>query len=450
MPATTPVVLVALQLPKQSIEEVHDSLRELERLAATLGYRVIGTMFQSRPSTRTPTAIGDGKLEELAALTGGTGKVARFKRKESKARKSFEPDPGAKPIPEKKKVDGEKAALVIFDCELTPSQLHNIEGAVGVPILDRTGVIIEIFSKHAKTKAAKLQIEIARLNYLAPRTRATEAEGERAGGGIGSIGSGESKAELDRRQIRDRLKELRDELDGIATEHHQRRQRRIDENCIALVGYTNAGKSSMMRALTGSQVLVANQLFATLDTTVRPLVPAAHPGILVTDTVGFIKKLPHDLVASFKSTLDEALNASLLLLVTDASDPAFRSQLEVTRGVLAEVGAGAIPSRVLLNKSDLLTAEQRAALAAEFPDARATSTLDRADVRALRDEIVGFFEKEMVEEILFVKYGGEASIAELRARMRIVKEEYVDDGVNLTVRGRPDDLARWKKKRTPA
>src|SRR3954470_17549283 len=137
MPDTTPVVLVALQLPKQTHTEVNDSLRELERLAATLGYRVIHTMYQSRPSTRTPTAIGDGKLEELAALTGGTGKVARFKRKESKARKKFEPDPGTKPEREKKKVEGEKAALVIFDCELTPSQLHNIEGAVGVPILDR-------------------------------------------------------------------------------------------------------------------------------------------------------------------------------------------------------------------------------------------------------------------------------------------------------------------------
>jgi GTP-binding protein HflX len=449
MPDTTPVILVAIHLPTQRIEDVHDSLRELERLAATLGYRVIGTMFQARSSSRSPTALGEGKIEELAARTGGTGKVETFQRKKSKARASenFEQREGPKRNSgEKKKIEGEKAAIVLFDCDLTPSQMRNIEGAIGVPVLDRTGVIIEIFSKHAKTKAAKLQIEIARLNYLAPRIRETEAEGERAGGGIGAIGSGESKAELDRRRIRDRLKELRTELDSISKEQVQRRQRRLDENCIALVGYTNAGKSSLMRALTGSQVLVANQLFATLDTTVRPLMPESHPRILVSDTVGFIKKLPHDLVASFKSTLDEALNASLLLIVTDASDPAFRSQLAVTRGVLKEVGADAIPYRVLLNKSDLLTAEQRAALMAEFPEARAISTLDKADVRALRDEVVTFFEKEMVEEIVFVKYGSEGAIGDLRSRMRVVKEDYVDDGVNLTVRARPDDLARWKKK----
>ena len=296
--------------------------------------------------------LGKGRLEELAAITGGTGVVGSMAiPQKSKARERFEdadekkpdapqiePDPEAPPKPE----------FVIVDHEISPSQARNLERATGAQVLDRTGVIVEIFHRHAHSREAKLQVEIARLKYVAPRLRESSAGGGRQQGS----GAGESDLELDRRKIRDRLAELKEQLEGIQRDNDQRRSARRDQLRVALVGYTNAGKSSLMRALTGSEVLVADKLFATLDTTVRALQPETKPRVLVSDTVGFIKKLPHDLVASFRSTLDEALEASLLLFVVDASDPTYESQLEVSRNVLREIGAEVVPSRLLLNKID--------------------------------------------------------------------------------------------------
>jgi GTPase len=355
-------ILVGLQLPKTSDEELLGSLAELSRLVTTLGYIVIGQTSQRRQSERNATVLGDGKLIELAKWTGGTGVIGPMVvKKKHKAALKFEKnqtqetteeadeeeinendnETSDEPLPK------EKADVVIVDCDLSPSQLRNLESATGVTVLDRTGVIIEIFSRHARTRAARLQVEIARLTYVAPRLRETGGNEDRGGGGVGGKGSGETSLELDKRKIRDRIKELKQELGSIAQEHDTRRSRRGQEISVALVGYTNAGKSSLMRALTGSEVLVADKLFATLDTTVRLLYPETRPKILISDTVGFIKKLPHDLVASFKSTLDEALSASLLLYVVDCSDPTFKSQLQVTQSVLAEVGAGETESLLI-------------------------------------------------------------------------------------------------------
>jgi GTP-binding protein HflX len=340
----------------------------------------------------------------------------------------------------------EKPNTVVFDCELSPSQIRNLEKAFGVPVLDRTGVIIEIFSRHARTRAARLQVEIARLTYTAPRVRESAGSGDRQGGGVGGKGAGESDVELDRRKIRDRIKELKDEFENIEREFETRRARRSEIRCVALVGYTNAGKSSMMRALTASEVLIADKLFATLDTTVRPLDPPTVPQILISDTVGFIKKLPHDLVASFKSTLDEALNATLLLYVVDCSDPSFRAQFEVTRKVLAEVGAGQSKSRLILNKVDRIDSSLRAALRTEFPDAVLMSTKDANDVEMLRKEIIRFFEGEMIEQELFVPYDVQGAIGEIRSRMRVLDESYDGGGVRLSVRTTEVELARVKAK----
>src|SRR6202044_3779936 len=231
--------------------------------------------------------------------------------------------------------------FVIIDHELSPSQARNLERATGAQVLDRTGVIVEIFHRHAHSREAKLQVEMARLKYVSPRMRESPGGGRQQG-----YGAGESDLGLDRRKIRDRLAELKEQLQDIQRDSDQRRSTRSDQLRVALVGYTNAGKSSLMRALTGSEVLVADQLFATLDTTVRALKTDAKPRVLVSDTVGFIKQLPHDPVASFKSALDEALEASLLLFVVDASDPTYQAQLEVTRTVLREIGADAVPSRL--------------------------------------------------------------------------------------------------------
>ncbi|MBC7466635.1 MAG: GTPase HflX [Bdellovibrio sp.] len=466
-------VLVGIQLPGVTESELQSSLQELTRLVTTLGYKVVGQLTQKRTTDKSLAVLGDGKLSELAEWTGGTGKVASsfVKKKHKAALKFVEKDENGNDIvPDANDLgfeilsdDGEyedeeqiesseptekkkNAQIIIVDTELSPSQLRNLESASGVTVLDRTGVIIEIFSRHARTKAARLQVEIARLTYVAPRLRETGGGEDRGGGGIGGKGSGETSLELDRRRIRDRIKELKTELASIGNEHHQRRARREQEISVALVGYTNAGKSSLMRAMTGSEVFVADKLFATLDTTVRPIVPETRPKVLLSDTVGFIKKLPHDLVASFKSTLDEALNASLLLFVVDASDPSFRSQLEVTQSVLSEVGATEVPRLLILNKQDQLDEEQKNALAQEFPEAIFLSTRDKADVLMLREKIMGYFESDMVDEDIFIPYLVQGIIGDVRAKMRVLSEAYNELGVTLKVRAPKENIENVKKK----
>ncbi|MBX3039612.1 MAG: GTPase HflX [Bdellovibrionaceae bacterium] len=456
-------LLVGLQLPKVSDQEIKSSLEELARLVTTLGYEVVGQTSQKRSSERDTLVVGEGKLVELARWTGGPGIVGPgFVKKKSKAALRFEeekneesPDASEEDLLEEETEEEETLAdenetgiaeTVIFDCDLSPSQLRNLESALGVPVLDRTGVIIEIFSRHARTPAAKLQVEIARLTYVAPRLRETGGNEDRGGGGVGAKGAGETSLELDRRKIRDRIKELKTELASVSQEHDVRRARRSQELTVALVGYTNAGKSSLMRALTGREVLVADKLFATLDTTVRTLQPESKPKILVSDTVGFIKKLPHDLVASFKSTLDEALHASLLLYVVDSSDATFRSQLEVTRTVLAEVGASDVESLLILNKVDRLSEEDMSQLKAEFPEAVFLSAKDPADVARLRLRLIENFETGMIDENLLIPYHIQGAVGEVRAKLRILSETYNDQGVVFEVRGEPELLQRIKAK----
>ena len=437
---TPKAILVGLQLPQMTEDDTKASLAELGRLVHTLGFHTVGQLSQKRGSSRAALVLGQGKLRELAKWTGGPGFVAStVTRKKSKAAERFEVEDEFEEVVEEESPT-DLANVVIFDTELSPSQLRNLEAATGAEVLDRTGVIIEIFSRHARTKAARLQVEIAKLKYLAPRIRETGGGGER----IGGKGSGESSQELDRRHIRDRIKELKTELAGVQNESLVRRSRRDGENSVALVGYTNAGKSSLMRAMTGSQILVADKLFATLDTTVRPLHPPSQPRILLSDTVGFIKKLPHDLVASFHSTLEEALHADLLFYVVDASDPSFRQQLEVTQSVLGEIGATDHPSYLILNKRDKLSDEQVTALRAEYPDAVMISTRDQGDLASLREMLLKFFEKDMAEEDLNIPYTVQGAIGEIRRQTRVVGETYNEAGVVLKVRGRPEDLARLR------
>lgn len=448
-------VLVAIQLPKTSSLETEASLQELTRLVTTLGYNVVGRVIQKRSTDKSSSVLGEGKLTELAEWTGGTGRIAAMvEHKLSKAAQKWqdeknensdaaEDEDHAGILSEDQK---KSAQIVIVDTDLSPSQLRNLESATGVGVLDRTGVIIEIFSRHAKTKAARLQVEIARLTYVAPRLRETGGGEDRGGGGVGGKGSGESSLELDKRKIRDRIKELKTELESIGNEHQVRRARREQEISVALVGYTNAGKSSLMRAMTGSEVLVADKLFATLDTTIRPMHPETRPKVLMSDTVGFIKKLPHDLVASFKSTLDEALHASLLLFVVDSSDVSFRSQLEVTKTVLAEVGATDVPSLLILNKKDRLSELDVTDLKSEYPDAIMISTRDSNDLEMLRGKIMSYFESTMLDEDLFIPYTVQGVIGEIRTKMRVLAESYTDKGVTLKVRSSIENLAAIKKK----
>jgi GTPase len=442
-PPVPRAILVAIQTP--SVDDVAHaaSLEELGRLVKTLGYDVVGTLSQKRDAIDGGTVLGKGRLAELAAITGGTGVVGSMAvQRKSKARGRFE-DADEKPEVEQSETAPDatqKPDFVIVDHEISPSQARNLERATGAQVLDRTGVIVEIFHRHAHSREAKLQVEIARLKYVSPRLRESSGSGRQQG-----PGAGESDLELDRRKIRDRLAELKIQIEDIQRDGDQRRSGRRDQLRVALVGYTNAGKSSLMRALTGSEVLVEDKLFATLDTTVRALQPEAKPRVLVSDTVGFIKKLPHDLVASFRSTLAEALEASLLLFVVDASDPTYQSQLEVSREVLREIGADAVPSRLLLNKIDRVSEADRARLREKHPDAILLSAKSPEDVAALRETIIAFFEASMVEDQLVLPYAKQGLLSEVYEHARVLSEDYDTTGRIMKVRGLPGAIARLRR-----
>ena len=438
-------VLVGIQTPDVDDVAHQASLEELSRLVKTLGYEVSGTVSQRREGTGAGSLLGEGKLAELAALTGGSGVVGSMAPPpKSKARQRFEGATEPADLPRPDPDATRKPEFVIVDHELSPSQIRNLERATGAQVLDRTGVIVEIFHRHANTREAKLQVEMARLKYVAPRMRESSAGSGRQQG----PGAGESALDLDRRKIRDRLAELRDQLDAVQRDSDNRRAARSDQLRVALVGYTNAGKSSLMRALTGSQVLVEDKLFATLDTTVRNLQPETRPRVLVSDTVGFIKQLPHDLVASFRSTLAEALEASLLLFVVDASDPTYEAQLEVSRSVLHEIGADAVPSRLVLNKMDRIDAAGRAALLEKHPDAILLSAHLPGEVSALRDTIIAFFEAAMVEDVLVMPYAKQGLVGEVYESTRVLSEEFDETGRVLRVRGLPGAIARLRRNLT--
>ena len=445
-------LLIGIGLPGMKDDEIGSSLDELARLVTTLGYSPVGRLWQRRSSTKSAHVLGEGKLQQAARWTGGSGEVsAAVERKLSKAALKFEKNIAKEnePEPEEEEESGEvtdRAEVAIVDSDLSPSQLRNLESALGCAVMDRTAVIIEIFSRHARTKAARLQIEIARLTYLAPRLRETGGGGDRQGGGIGAKGAGETALELDKRRIRDRIKELKTELSAIDKEQEVRRSRRHAERTVALVGYTNAGKSSLMRALTGSEVLVADKLFATLDTTVRPLHPESIPKILVSDTVGFIKKLPHDLVASFKSTLDEAHDASFLLYVVDASDPAFPSQLKVTQDVLAEVGVSETPGFLILNKVDRIDESARESLAKDYPEGILISTRNPSDIKNLHEKIVNFFETGMDDVEIFLPYSKQKAIGEIRSRFRVISERHDENGAIYVLRGHSNEIDDLKRR----
>jgi GTPase len=419
------------------------SIEELGLLVNTLGYEVVGTISQKRGEIDGATVLGKGRLEELAAMTGGTGVVGSMAiQRKSKARERFEDADGKRPIAGQVEPDSEvQPEFVIVDHEISPNQTRNLERATGAQVLDRTGVIVEIFHRHAHSREAKLQVEMARLKYIAPRLRESSAAGERQQG----YGAGESDLELNRRKIRDRLAELKQQLDDIQRDDDQRRSARRDQLRVALVGYTNAGKSSLMRALTGSQVLVADKLFATLGTTVRALQPETRPRVLISDTVGFIRKLPHDLVASFRSTLAEALEASLLLFVVDASDPAHESRLEVSRSALREIGADVVPSRLLLNKIDRVSEADRAALRAKHPDAILLSANSPEDAATLREAIIAFFEAAMVEDELVLPYAKQGFLNDVYENARVLSEDYDGTGRIMKIRGLPGAVARLRR-----
>jgi len=346
--------------------------------------------------------------------------------------------------------------FVLVDHEISPSQALNLENEVGCEVMDRTVVILEIFHRNASSHAARIQVEIARLTYMAPRLReAAKREGPsgRQRSGTGGRGSGQSRSEMDSRKVRDRIAELQKEIDAMEAGRETQRAQRQGQTAlaqVALVGYTNAGKSTLMRALTGKDVLVANKLFATLDTKVRTLHPETVPKVLVSDTVGFIKNLPHDLVASFKSTLDEALNASLLLHVIDAGDPDFEAQLEVTDKVLAEIGADTVPRIRVFNKIDYLMdaaaqAERTAELHITYPGCIVLSAQREDDIKNLHQTIVQFFQKDLIESEIFLPWSAQELRGEIFASCDVLEERADAAGAYFRLRATPDMVAKLSK-----
>jgi GTP-binding protein HflX len=334
--------------------------------------------------------------------------------------------------------------MVVFDGELSPGQQRNLDSTLEAEVFDRTEVILRIFARRARTRTARLEVELARLNYEAPRARDDSALDVQAGGG-GRGGKGNTNLELRKQQIRKRVAQVRQELEQETTQRHTRRTRREDTPAVALVGYTNAGKSSLMRALTGADAYVEDQLFATLGTTVRAL-PDSVPRILVADTVGFIRNLPNHLLASFRTTLDEALDADLLLHVVDAADPEWRTQIEVTRAVLDEVEASHIPSIIVFNKIDRVDAESRGPLLEEYPDALYVSAHAPDDVERVRAKMVSFFEAGYTEGVLEVPFAQGHLIGEIHAQARVLSQSYTADGSVLNVRAQADLLEGWRQK----
>lgn len=433
-------LILGIHLPSQSDEDVSRSLAELELLARTLSIDVARHEVQRRASSESALLVGAGKLRELARLTGGPG-VAR----------TADEAPEDDDLPD---ADGPAEAptinLVLVDADLSPRQQRNLQTALAVEVMDRSAVILRIFESRAQTREARLEVEIARLRYEMPRLRELTAADDRhgGGGGAGGVGGrggrGHTNLELARQQARDRIAQLRHELAAIQDTESARRSQRSDTFQVVLVGYTNAGKSTLMRALTGSDVLVEDKLFATLGTTVRRLQPETTPQILISDTVGFITNLPHELVASFRSTLEEARNAHLLLLVIDASDSQWRAQLSVTRETLDSIDATDAPRLLVLNKVDRLSPQVRQELRAELPDAIQLSAHQPTDVAQLREAIITAQDHAMCEQTLQIPYKMGQLLGEIRTNARVVAEKYDANGTVLRVRARPESIARWE------
>lgn len=445
-------VVVGVELQGVGADEHRSSLEELGRLAHTLGLDVVAEVTQKRTRLAPGCVLGEGKLKELAQFTGGKGVLERGPRSQKRTKAGAHAKPAEEEVEEDEVESDDESGLpalapdfelcevVLVDHDLSPSQARNLERATGAEVLDRTSIILSIFQRHARTREARLQVEIAQLVYQAPRLREQGAGTDRQRGGIGGKGAGESSIELDRRRIRDRISQLRQELALIEGDDGTRRRRRATENTVALVGYTNAGKSSLMRALTGSEVYVADKLFATLGTTVRALQPETKPRILVSDTVGFIKKLPHDLVASFRSTLDEAREAHLLLHLVDASDPAFDSQRQVTREVLDDMKVDTA-TWLVFNKVDRIDEARLAELKGAFPDALFMSAHRPEDVAALREKLAEHFAEGYEEREIFVPYAHSKIVAEAHANAQVLEEKHGEEGTTLRVRGPVEVIA---------
>lgn len=376
--------------------DAESSLRELEELTRTAGAEPALTMTQKRPAPDTATCIGSGMVEQAAQIC-----------------------------------QLEDVDLLIFDRELTPTQIRNLEGDCGVRVIDRTTLILDIFAQRARSKEGKLQVELAQLRYLLPRLSGQGTAMSRLGGGIGTRGPGETKLETDRRHIRRRIGSLKEQLKDVEAARGvtQRRRKKDGTVTVALVGYTNAGKSTLMNRLTQAGVLAEDKLFATLDPTARALKLPCGKTVMLIDTVGLIRRLPHHLVEAFKSTLEQAATADILLNVCDAASSEAREHLEVTQQLLVELGAAGHPIIPVLNKWDAVADPQ---LAPRLPGAVRISALNGDGIDALLAAIEeNLPEKTFPVEVL-LPFSKTGLAAKLREEGAVLSEEYVPEGLRLS------------------
>ena len=384
-------ILVGVQTPSVREVDLEERLAELELLADTAGANVVERVTQRLPHIVASTYVGKGKVDEIKQL-----------------------------------VERHKADLVIFDDDLSPIQLRNLERVLECKLVDRSGLILDIFARNAKTATAKAQVELAQLDYLRSRLTRAWTHLERQKGGIGMRGPGETQIETDRRLIGRRMAVLKDQLAHIDRQRTTQRKGRGMLTRVSLVGYTNAGKSTLMNALADAGVLTENRLFATLDATTRQVFLAPNKPVLMTDTVGFIRKLPHKLIESFKSTLDEVRESDVLLHVVDASHPHFEDHIKVVRETLNELGARDKPTLMVFNKLDELEVRGLvSALKAEYDHAAFVSALRGIGLDGLREQLLCFIEAEYVEREALLPVAEAKSRAHVHRVAEVLSEETV-------------------------
>jgi GTP-binding protein HflX len=416
--------LVGLALPGIPTWEAEESLDELARLTDTASIAIVEKVLQNRKRIDTTYYVGKGKAEELKDM------AIRC-----------------------------EADMIIFDNDLSPAQMRNLEKLTDKRILDRSAIILDIFSQQAKTRTAQVQVELAQLNYLMPRlTRQWSHLSRQAGGGAirgmgaaGVRGPGETQLEIDRRLVRGRISQLQRELDRISSQMATSRKGRADSFRVALVGYTNAGKSTLMRALSGSDVLIEDRLFATLGSTTRAVEVDPRHKILLTDTVGFIRRLPHHLFASFRATLEETVGADLLLHVVDLSHPHYDHQMETVQSVLNDLGVESRPTITVLNKIDQVgdgdEIDSHIKAAARQPDRVAISAQTGAGIDVLLEKILSRCQEHEVTLYLKVPQAEGRLLSQLHEHAEILEQSYDADDAHLRVRLGRAWVQRWELER---
>lgn len=413
--AAEKAVIVGVQVGAETDWEAEQTLNELEHLASTAGAEVVDRVSQrlSKPNVR--TFIGPGKAEEIFEAAKGAG-----------------------------------ADIVLFDVDLSPSQQKNLEDIMpNIKILDRTGLILDIFAQRARSAEGKLQVELAQMNYILPRLKGMWGHLERLSGGIGTRGPtrgpGETQLESDKRMIRKRIQRLTNEIEELKRNRSVQRQRRQKQGVfnVSLVGYTNAGKSTLLNALTGADVLVEDKLFATLDSTTRKLAVDHRREVVLSDTVGFIKKLPHQLVAAFRSTLDEVRMADLLLHVVDAGHPRMEGQIRAVEDVLAKLEAEDKPQILVFNKIDLLDDADRERLKRVYPESVLVSAVNGVGLGGIRGAVERELQKRTVRLHLLIPYTKGSFLQRLYGTGTIISETHTADGTELVVDMPLGDLGEY-------